>query len=161
MNRVLLKYELMGLLRDTRTIFLSVLLPVILLPVLLYTLNKFGERSTGEFDRTYHYGRVFPSPGLDVLAQSAFDSGEFREMLVEDGEDMLAEGHLDLLIRVASEDKVDSQLGNDIKSMYPELGEMVDPKETGRPVVELLYRSDRERSVRAYLKASDLLIDFR
>jgi sodium transport system permease protein len=160
-NRVLLKYELMGLLRDTRTIFLSVLLPIILLPVLLFALDKFGQRATGELDQTYDFGRVFPAPGLELVTSSTFDPTEFRERLVEDGEEMLKDGHIDLLIRVGSEDKVDAQLGSDIKSSFPGFGEMIDAEAPGRPVVELLYRSDRERSVRAYLKATDLLLEFR
>jgi sodium transport system permease protein len=160
-NRILLKYELMALLRDTRTIFLSVLLPIILLPVLLFTLDKFGQRATGEFDHTYHFGRIYPAPGLEAITSSTFDNDEFREMLVENGDEMLKDGHLDLLIRVTREDKSDAQLGKDIKSMFPALGEMVDSEDPGRPVVELLYRSDRERSVRAYFKATEQLLDYR
>jgi len=160
-NRIILRYELLGLLRDTRTIFLSVLLPVILLPVLLFTLNKFGQRATGDLDQTYHFGRVFPSPGLEVVTVSALDPNEFREMLVEDGEEMLKEGHLDLLIRLKKDEESDKQLGRDVASLYPDIGEMVERTDPARPVVELLYRSDRERSMRAYFKATDQMLDFR
>ncbi|MCA9780699.1 MAG: ABC transporter permease subunit, partial [Candidatus Eremiobacteraeota bacterium] len=161
MNRIILRYELLGLLRDTRTIFLSVLLPVILLPVLLFTLNQFGQRATGGLDQTYHFGRVFPSPGLDLVTISSLDPDEFREMLVEDGEEMLEEGHLDLLIQLKKDEESSPGLGRDVKALYPDLAEMVDPEEPARPVVELLYRSDRERSMRAYFKANDQILDFR
>ena len=161
MNRVLLRYELLALLRDTRTIFLSVLLPVILLPVLLFTLNKLGRRTMGDFDQVYHLGRVIPAPGLEELLGVALDPNEFREMLVEDGEVMLAEGHLDLVVRTAAEPDKTDKVGEDIASVYPSLSTLVDTDEPGRTVVELLYRSDRERSVRAYFKAREELLKFR
>lgn len=161
MNRVLLRYELMGLLRDTRTIFLSVLLPIILLPVLLFTLDRFGQRHTGDLDRTYHFGRVAPAKGLEILTKSSFDSAEFREMLVENGEEMLKDGHLDLLIRVVPDEESDAELGRDIEQIFPSLGDLIGEKNPSRPVLELLYRSDRERSVRAYLRASEQLLEYR
>ena len=92
---------------------------------------------------------------------SALDPNEFREMLVEDGEEMLKEGHLDLLIRLKKDEESGKQLGRDIASLYPDIGEMVERTDPARPVVELLYRSDRERSMRAYFKANDQMLDFR
>jgi sodium transport system permease protein len=160
-SKVLLKYELLALLRDTRTIFLSVLLPIILLPILLFTLNRFGQRATGNLDDTYHFGRAFPSPGLEVLTDGSLDRKLYREMLVDNGEQMLEEGHLDILIRVAQPDERDEKLASDIKMMFPGLEPLISEETPGQPVVEILYRSDRERSVRAYLRASQDLSKFR
>jgi len=159
-NRVLLKYELLGLLRDTRTIFLSVLLPVILLPVLLFTMNKFGQRASGGMDSTYHYGRE-PGTGLEEIVRSALDPSEFREVLVKDGEEMLKEGNLDLLLRVKTDEENGASLGHDIQQLYPQMEQLFTEGTPSRPVVEILYRSDRERSMRAYFKVTEQLAEFR
>lgn len=161
MTKILLKYELLALLRDTRTIFLSVLLPVILLPVLLFTLNRFGHRASGSLDTTYHYGRSFPSPGLEVVTDAALSSKKYRELLVDDGMSMLADGHLDILVRLKEVEKAEPELAEDIVSMFPPLEPLINKAVPARPVVEILYRSDRERSVRAYLGVSEKLQDFR
>lgn len=161
MSRTLLRYELLALLRDTRTIFLSVLLPIILLPVLLFTLNQFGQRATGQQDDAYHFGRAFPSPGLELITDSAFDRRIYREMLVENGEEMLSDGHLDLLVKVLPPEERDQKLADDIVQIFPGLQPLFDEENPGRPTLELLYRSDRERSVRAFLKAEQDLSAFR
>ena len=161
MSKVLLRYELLALLRDTRTIFLSVLLPVVLLPILLYTLNRFGQRVGGQFDDVYNIGRVIPSPGLDVIVDDALSPRTFREMQVEDGQAMLKEGHLDLLIKVLPPKEKEPKLAEDILKMYPGFAPLLSQKPKGRPTLELLYRSDKERSVRAYVQASRDLHEFR
>ena len=161
MSKVLLRYELLALLRDTRTIFLSVLLPIVLLPILLYTLNRFGQRVGGQFDDVYNIGRVIPSPGLDVIVDDALSPRTFREMQVEDGQAMLKEGHLDLLIKVLPPKEKEPELAEDILKMYPGFAPLLSQKPKGRPTLELLYRSDKERSVRAYVQASRDLHEFR
>ena len=161
MNRTLLKYELLTLLRDTRTIFLSVLLPIILLPVLLFTLNRFGRHAHGDFDDTYHYSRAFPNGGLKMVTQASFDQSVFREVVANNGQQMLSEGSLDILLQVRKPDVVDAKVGQDIVEMFPGLKSLVSEKTPGQPIIEILYRSDREKSVRAFLKASDQLELFR
>lgn len=161
MNRVLIKYELLGLLRDTRTIFLSVLLPIVLLPVLLATLNRFGQRVGGDLDDVYHMGAVVPAPGLDLVLDESLSRKTFRQMHVEDGTDMLKDGHIDVLVRLIPPKDEDAKLAQDIVTLFPGLAQLLDHPKAGRPTVQLLYRSDRERSVRAYLKATRALQEFR
>lgn len=161
MSKTLLKYELLALLRDTRTILLSVLLPIILLPVLLLTLNRFGLRGAGTDENGYTYAQSKPFAALHKLLDAAFDQHMFKEILVENGEASLADGTLDLLLRVSTSQKGSTELTSDIVKMFPGFAPLMLPKKFGAPVVELLYRSDRERSVRAYLQAQAQLLDFR
>lgn len=161
MNRVVLRYELLALLRDTRTILLSVLLPIILLPVLLLTMGRMSQRVTGELDVTYHYAHLASAEGLQPILAEALDTGGFREMLVEDPDAMLREGHIDLLIRVGSAEKVDKKGAQDVAQMFPVLGKLIDKQKPGIPVIELVYRGDRDRSVRAFMRATDELTKYR
>ena len=161
MNRVLLRYELLGLMRDTRTLVLSVLLPIILLPVLLFTLHSFGQRRLGGSGEDFQYGRAATSKGLEMISKSVFDNTSFREMLVENNEQMLADGTLDVLFKVGQPETVNAKLLKDIGRAFPGMVHLSNSEKPGRPVVEILYRGDRDRSVRAYLQARDRLIDFR
>jgi sodium transport system permease protein len=160
-NRVLLRYELLGLVRDTRTIVLSVLLPIVLLPVLLFTLHSFGQQRFGSLNDGFTYGRVGPSAGLEMLARKVFEKTSFRELEVDKQEEMLANGTLDLLLKIGEPEKKDSGLVQEIASAFPGLETLASPDKPGRPVVELLYRGDRDRSVRAFLQARDRLLTFR
>jgi sodium transport system permease protein len=161
LNRVLLRYELLGLARDTRTLVLSVLLPIVLLPILLFTLQRLGQQRQGDSSDGFRYSRTVSSPGLEGLTRSVFAQSSFREMGVGDDQKMLADGALDLVLRVTPPEQVDPQLGQDIVQAFPTLRDLISSQQPGRPVVEILYRGDRERSVRAYLQAQDRLLDFR
>lgn len=161
MSRILLRYELLALLRDTRTIFLSVLLPVVLLPALLFTLNRFGPQGIGRSDASYTYARVGDPPGLQKLIDSTLDGRIFKELVVENGEEALAVGDIDFLLKVRPPDKPQPSLAKDIARIFPGLAPLVDDDKPGPPVIEVLYRSDREHSVRAYLKVENVLLDFR
>ena len=161
MIKILLKYELLALMRDTRTIFLSLILPLILVPLLLLTLNSLGDRIAGESNSTFHFARAVSEPGLEILANHVFSEDCFREVLTENSEEMLAEGHLDLVLRTSPSEQGGKKLPADLVSMFPQLAPLFEERGQGRPVVELLYRSDRERSVQAYVKASRALKAFR
>lgn len=162
MNRILLRYELLGLLRDTRTLVLSVVLPIILLPILLFTLHRFGEQRFGRgANDDFSYGGVPPQSGLEVVANQAFKGTAFKEVLVQNNEEGLADGALDVLLRVGQPEKKDEDLLEDIELAFPSLATLAGTEKSGRPVIELLYRGDRDRSVRAYLAAQEQLRDYR
>lgn len=161
MSRILLRYELLALLRDTRTIFLSVLLPIILLPILLLTLNRFGQKASGRADADYTYARIQSAPGLQRLLETSLDPRVFKEVLVENGEESLADGTVDVLIKVSAPESSSSVLGKDIAKLFPGLAPLIFDFAPGQPVVELLYRSDREHSVRGFLRLEKALLDFR
>lgn len=161
MSRILLRYELLALLRDTRTIFLSVLLPIILMPILLLTLNRFGQRAPGRADADYTYALVQNSPGLEKLLEASLDSRAFKEVLAENGEESLAGGTVDVLIKVSTPESPDPSLGEDIAQLFPGLAPLILDSAPGQPVIELLYRSDREPSVQAFLRIEKSLLDFR
>jgi membrane protease YdiL (CAAX protease family)/ABC-type Na+ efflux pump permease subunit len=159
-NRVLLRYELLGLVRDTRTIVLSVLLPIILLPILLFTVHRFGQR-LGASSQAFNYGRAEASAGLEAVTSQAFAKIPFQETPVENSEKLLADGSLDVVLKVGQPEKSDRELMEDIGRAFPGTLGLMDGEKPGRPVLELLYRGDRDRSVRAYINASEKLSDFR
>lgn len=160
MSWVVLRYELLALVRDTRTLFLSIFLPIILLPVLLFTLHRFGQNQFSQGpNEDIHIGRAIGSEHLSPLMATAFGQEPFREMLVEQGEQMLDEGHLDLVIRLAPGGRSDPDLAKSLVEAFPGLEPMIDEENPGRPILELLYRSDRDRSVRSYLLANQALKD--
>ena len=161
MNRVLLRYELLGLLRDTRTVVLSVLLPVLLLPVLLFSLNKLGqERFAGAGD-SYLIGRPVVSEGLQMLVDSALSGPPFQETLARDPDGQLTDGTIDLLLSLGKPEKGSPELVRDIVAAFPGMAFLLDKKQTGKPLIELNYRGDRDRSVRAFLATRDRLLEFR
>ncbi len=162
MNRVLLRYELLGLLRDTRTLVLSVLLPIILLPVLLYTLQGLGQqRWAGSGNEDYRYAPSKTPDGLKVFSRAVFGSDPYQERLGKDPESMLDQGSLDFAIRSKAPEKLNSKLAVDLKKIFPSISALVDAETPGRPVIEILYRSDRDRSMRSFFSARETLEQFR
>lgn len=161
MNRVLLRYELLGLLRDTRTVVLSVFLPVLLLPMLLFGLHKLGQDRFAGAGDTFLVGRPVISKGLEMLIESALSTEPFQETLARDPDGQLSDGSIDLLLTVGTPDKSSPELVRDIVAAFPGMAFLLDKDKSGRPVVELNYRGDRDRSVRAFLAARDRLIEFR
>lgn len=161
MSKVLLRYELLGLARDTRTIVLSVLLPIILLPVLLFTLHRFGQQQLGGSTEGFLYSRSSDSSDLVKITTHVFEKSNFREKLVNDGAKGLAEGAVDVVFGVSQPERAAPQLARSISQAFPELRDLISSGNPGRPVIEILYRSDRDRSVRAFLAARDHLMDYR
>lgn len=163
MNRVLLRYELLGLIRDTRTLLLSVFLPIILLPALLMSLQHLGERTrlTAKSEDRFLVGRPVESKGLDMLVDSVFSRPPFQETLIRDLDGQLSDGTVDILLAVGKPENRSALTAASIVQGFPGLAHLVDKEALGRPVVELHYRADRDRSVRAFLAAREQLIDFR
>lgn len=161
MSKVLLRYELLGLARDTRTIVLSVLLPIVLLPVLLFTLHRFGQQRLGGSSEAFTFSRSVETSDLAAITQNVFDKSNFREMLVEDARKALAQGTVDVVFEVGQPEQTSPELARSIGEAFPNLRELVVLDKPGRPVIEILYRGDRDRSVRAYVAARDRLLDFR
>lgn len=163
MTWVLLRYELLGLLRDSRTLLLSVVFPIILLPLLLMALGQLGEqiRPGGERQQRLLVGRPTDSRALDKLFGAVFSNSPYQEMLVSDEDSPLADGTVDLLLTLHRASNGQVELGEDIAQAFPELAPMVAGPGQGRPVLELEYRADRDRSVRAYLAVADALAVYR
>ncbi len=161
MNRVLFRYELLGLLRDTRTIVLSVLMPIILLPLLLLAMQRVGERGLGGGQEHFSYGRTVGSSGLQPLLEAAFEQTGFRELPAETGEQELSDGTVQVLFTIGQPAETRPALAESIQRALPMLNPLIRKDRPDRPVVELLYRSDRERSTRAYVAAVDRLVEYR
>ncbi len=161
MNRVLLKYELLTLLRDSRTLFLSIVLPIVLLPALLFTLNRYGADRGATSQTDFRYARAPVSAAFDEILKEALGTEDFRQINSSDSEHLLIEGHLELLISLMEPDPTDPDLGQEVIEQFPSFEPLVLSFEPGRPVIELAYRADRDRSVRAFLEARNRLQDFR
>ena len=161
MNRVLFRYELLGLLRDTRTLFLSIILPMVLLPVLLMTLNAVGPRPSSQ-TRDFNYGMPLKSNGIERVVEPAVAGSKLRQLLVEDGEEMLNDEHLDLYVKAGKPPTDDRPEWSDAaEEMFPSFKELIRNSHLGRPVVEIVYRSDRDRSTRAFIEMRQHLVLYR
>jgi sodium transport system permease protein len=148
--------------RDTRTLVLSVLLPVLILPLLLFAIHRFGQkRLGGAAGEEFSYSQSEPTRGLEALCQSVLSKTAFKEISVQNTGEMLRDGTLDLVVKAARPEKQDETLARDIVSVFPGLDGLAPAERPGRPLVQLLYRGDRDRSVRAYLAAQDRLLEFR
>lgn len=163
MNRILLRYELLGLLRDTRTVLLSVVLPVLLLPLLLMSLQRLGQQTslTAEKDDRYLVGRPLVSKQLEPLFSEVFSDAPFQQSLTRDSDSQLSDGSVDVAVEVGKPEKESVGMARSIVKAFPELAQLINKESPGRPVVELSYRADRDRSVRAFLAARDQLLDYR
>lgn len=161
MSRVLLRYELLGLLRDTRTIVLSVLMPIVLLPLLLLAMQKVGARGLGGGQEQFAYARTAGNEGLGPVLEAAFEQTGFRELATKEGEQELSDGSLQLLFAVGKPEKSRPGLAESVARAFPILKPLALEETAGRPVVELLYRSDRDRSSRAFMASYDRLVDYR
>jgi sodium transport system permease protein len=111
--RTLYRYEMKMLLRDRRTIFFSVILPLILIPGMIFII-RYSERRAEERRRgqTFAYA-VVGSAGpearallTEALARPLEDSTEFAGPLVEsdpaDPDSALAAGDLDVVVQILS-----------------------------------------------------------
>jgi sodium transport system permease protein len=106
----LYRYELKMLLRDKRTIFFSVILPLILIPGMIFIM-RYSERRAEERrrERTYEYAVVgAPSPEARALLDEALerppeDSLDVRPLVLADPMDpdsALRAGDLDVVVRL-------------------------------------------------------------
>lgn len=161
MSRILLKYELQVLLRDSRTLFLSVVLPIILLPGLLFSLNKLGQQSQGNVHETYRYARIGLAPVLYHSSDQTFDGEIFQELQVDDPKEHLRSGELDMVLEMSPPEDEDSTLVEELLALYPDLHDLIDSERPGVPKVEIYYRADREQSAWASMKAERYLKELR
>lgn len=164
---VILAYEWKMLMRDYRTMVLSVVLPVLVMPLLLATMQKWQERKSGSQSQVvYSFTVVGPrAPELRAALRGLGTAGErefpFREVRVDDQLELrLREGILDVYLEArepGSPPLVDP-------SPRPKgLGDAV-AQEAPQPEVPMLaigYLGDQDRSIAARVRLEDVLKELR
>ncbi len=136
----LFRYELKMLLRDRRTIIVSIVLPVILFPLIILVSHLMEERRERELEvATYAYAvtgsqaawaRSLVARALALEEDSVSEElspARFEERQVEDADSLLEIGELQLVVEGLSAEEPDSAL----------------------PVVRLYYRGNSELSASA------------
>ncbi len=161
MSPTLLRFELLTLMRDTRTLFLSVLLPILLLPALLFSLHHFGEQRRDMSQSEFRFSRPAEQTALEPLLAQAFAGAGFREVHSREDEQLLVDGQVELFVRLLEPSPKGREVADAIARTYPDLAALVEVPTAGRPILELVYRSDRERSVQAFLEGHRRLVSHR
>lgn len=156
------RLELRSLLRDPRTLLVSIVLPVVLMPLLLIVSNRVERgREAREQARTFKYALVGTDtaffrdlladlPGPDAEdADSA--SAKFERVEVDDPEEALEDRRVDFFVEGMSPEEWRSVLSEDT-TRADELEEFNDT-----PVARVHYRSNRATSNRGSSAIRDRL----
>lgn len=162
MNRILLRYELLGLLRDTRTIMLSVVLPLILLPALLLTFTHLQRQVFHDSASDLTTYAISPKANaLQPLAFAAFPQETFKEVSTESLTESLQADKIMLGLNLETSPQQHPLPASGLLDAYPTLSALLKASPTGQKTIEVLYRSDRDISTRSFLTAFDHLVAYR
>ena len=185
MNRetigLLVKHEMRMLLRDRRTVVLSILLPLVILPIILFGLKFMSELRREQLDTTeYRYAVVGdyadPVRALirkgDLLAASEIEGdrqkASFLEVTAASPDSSLAAGDLDFYLEALTGAEADSLDREDerpdgAESADEERSELTvaDVRYPAVPVVKVYFRANRDESRTGSARLVDLLMDAR
>ena len=155
----LYRYELKLLLRDTRTILIAVVAPLVLFPVLVFVSRAVEQRDEERIERaTYHYVVTGPEAGFArrlteralTLELADPDSGvppaTFVERSADQPDSLLATGELQLAIEGLGWEAYQRARVSDASSADDEAEQIAEESVLRVPVVRLHYRSDRDVS---------------
>ena len=185
MNRetigLLVKHEMRMLLRDRRTVVLSILLPLVILPIILFGLKFMSELRREQLDTTeYRYAvvgdyadpvRALVQKG-DLLAASEVEGdrqkASFLEVTAASPDSSLAAGDLDFYLEALTGAEADSLDREDerpdgAESTDEERSELTvaDVRYPAVPVVKVYFRANRDESRTGSARLVDLLVDAR
>lgn len=152
---LILRHELRMLARDHRTVILSVVLPLVLMPLLLWAVQLAHSRAEGiKSTPIYTYG-VGSDPWLRSVLKSSLNADIFREAQREGGAELLSQGDIDLYVESNRKARPPAEKNADPRPEFLSryLGEA--------PVIHIRFRADDERSLRAYQLMEDQLIALR
>ncbi len=185
MNRetigLLVKHEMRMLLRDRRTVVLSILLPLVILPIILFGLKFMSELRREQLDTTeYRYAVVgdYADPvralvqKRDLLAASEVEGdrqkASFLEVTAASPDSSLAAGDLDFYLEALTGAEADSLDREDerpdgAESTDEERSELTvaDVRYPAVPVVKVYFRANRDESRTGSARLVDLLVDAR
>jgi sodium transport system permease protein len=147
--RAIFGLEMKTLLRDPRTVFISIVLPVLLIPVLLLLGGWAEDRRTEREDtRTYRLAITGSDStfALGLLEGILTGSGEnaaearFRRVSFEDGRRALEQDSLDVLLETFTAEEWDAMVGEDTTMAR------IPSELKGARVVRLRFHSSRTAS---------------
>lgn len=174
--RILLAHELRMVYRDGRTLVLSILLPLLLVPLVLGSLSMVNARRQHQVSQTYLYvlenGNPFlrrlleqarqPLPGDEDPNPDRLRRLRFQEVSLEvEPEVALEDGTIDLILRFVAPDRVRPTEGrkpagsNDKKP--PDRARFRTARLKGVPQLEVFYAGNREKSLGAVGQLTDRL----
>ncbi len=164
---VILTYEWKMLLRDYRTMLLSVILPVLVMPLLLATMQKWQERKSNTQSQVVYTMTIFgpQSQQLRTALRSLGTAGSkelpFREIRVEDKPELrLREGLLDVYV----ETREPGSPPLEQPSPRPKgLGdaEALQAPQPDVPLVTIGFLQDQDRSMSARFRLEECLREVR
>ncbi|MFO8174135.1 MAG: ABC transporter permease subunit [Longimicrobiales bacterium] len=164
---ILFRYEIKMLLRDTRTILIAVVAPLVIFPAYILAMNFVEERQREALqEATYTYAvSGSRAPWAEELVEAAIELDasdpdtsrvpvRFQRKGVEKPEEALESGDLHLVIQGVSAPE-----WNSISGPSPE-GEP-DSAEPAVPAVRVLYRGDSDFSNQARRRLTDRILEVR
>ncbi len=160
----LYRNELRHLLRDRRTIVMSVVLPLLVMPMMLFGSRWVEQRRQARLARAVFDVAVEGSEAAAVRAVLAQARGvveargeqfRFREVVVDDGAQALADKRAALVLRGITAAEARARKGGEEEERRVEA--LVD----GAPVVELVFRADRDESEQARRTMGEVLREAR
>ena len=185
MNRetigLLVKHEMRMLLRDRRTVVLSLLLPLLILPIILFGLKFMSEWRREQLDTTeYRYAVVgdYADPVRALVRKGALlaenevegdqQKESFLEVMAISPDSSLAAGDLDFYLEAmtgAEADSVDREDERpDAEDGVDEEGSeltVADVRYPAVPVVKVYFRANRDESRTGSARLVDRLVDAR
>lgn len=180
--RTLYSYELRQLLRDRRTLFMSIVLPLLVMPIMLFGSRKVEQVRERKLEETPFTVAVTGSQaeaaqGLleatrtrVATQQTRPDRLRFAVVLKDDPLQALNAGEVDLVIEAMTAAEARESAEKESKAKEPTKPESperteerlaADPIEDGAPVLVLVSREDQERSRRAGGRMLDALRETR
>jgi len=164
---VILAYEWKMLIRDYRTMVLSVILPVLVMPLLLATMQKWQERKSGSQSQVvYSLAVVGPrAPELRAALRAVGNSGSrempFREIRVDEQLELrLREGVLDVYLEAR---EPGSEPLADPSPRPKGLGDAQaqDSPQPDVPMLTIGFLGDQDRSIAARIRLEEVLKEVR
>lgn len=156
--RTLLKTELLMLMRDRRTVFMSIVLPLIVMPIMMFGSHWITERRTKKIV-TSEYSFAVQGDSLDYIrnvirsARATYDSIHtdnplrIREIEADSPVDSLASSALDFIVVFTdSTGNLESPVLSDTTSGAESGSDTMTSEILEGPLFTLKFRADREKS---------------
>lgn len=162
--RTLLATELKLLVRDRRTIVVSIVLPLLVMPILLFAGRAMEERrerrlASTRFTFTVTGSQVERARQLLRAASTPREVGRavlLEEKNVANPEQALADKSLDLWVQALAFEEVPRQVDSPAPPAAAE-GRQKEHPHPGVPVILLVFRGDRDRSGEAAARVGEAL----
>ncbi len=150
--------------RDHRTILLSVVLPVALMPILLMATQTIHARKTGlNSDPIFLYEVTGGNrEELKRLINVRLSDRRFKESQSRDSDAALARGDVDFVLIAESLEETRERVKTPSTGTPSQtVAKSVEQRLPGVPVVRIAFRADQDRSVRGYREIDQALADLR